>query len=416
MNILFLTKFYTPFDRGGSEWSTRDLAYLLTKDGHSLTIATPNYGAKSSEIVDGIKVIRIPFPVKLNSHKGSIAPYWTNNILWFAYSAIFCLILAIKNRYEIIHVQNNEFLPAAVITAKILGKKTVATFRDYQVICNLGFCLWHGDKSCSPKKYLASDFEFFYKNYVESKSTPKYYILKLAAIRAWLAQKILYYFAKKIDYKIAVSKKVSIIFQANGIYGLKVIHNPVIINKKPLEISNNKILYVGKLSKGKGVDILFNSLGIVVPKLKGVTIEVIGSGHLRKMLDQSVKDNNLSSKVKFFGQLSHDQVLDKMSKSALVIVPSVWPEPLPRSVIETILSGTPVVASNVGGIGEIVKNNRYGILTTPSKEGLEKAIYEAFNKRIVFKKNVKKDINLLKNHFSKDVVRSYMQVYKESLG
>ncbi len=415
MNILFLAKFYMPFDRGGSEWSTRDLAYLLAHDGHNLTIATPNYGAKSSEIVDGIKIIRIPFPIKLTSPKDSVAPYWTNNIIWFAYSAIFCLILTIKNHYEIIHVQNNEFLPAAVITAKILGKKTLATFRDYQVICNLGFCLWHDNKSCSPKKYLANDFEFFYMNYVESKNIPKYYILKLAAIRAWLMQKILYYFAKKINYKIAVSKKVSVIFQANGIYNLKVIHNPVIISKKPTTIANDKILYVGKLSKGKGVDILFDALVPVTSKLKRITIEVIGSGHLRKMLDQSVKDKNLESKVTFFGQLDHNQVLDKISTSALVVVPSIWPEPLPRSVVETILSGTPVVASNVGGIGEIVKNNRYGILTTPSKEGLEKAIYEALKRRITFKKNIKKDINLLKNHFSKDVVKSYEQAYKESL-
>ena len=61
MKILFLVKFYMPFDRGGSEWSTHDLAKLLTARGHKVTILTPNYGAKKEERLDGIAVKRFPF-------------------------------------------------------------------------------------------------------------------------------------------------------------------------------------------------------------------------------------------------------------------------------------------------------------------------------------------------------------------
>ncbi len=56
MKILFLAKFYQPFDRGGSEWSTRDLAYLLTGNGHSVTVVTPNFGAKSKDTIDKINL------------------------------------------------------------------------------------------------------------------------------------------------------------------------------------------------------------------------------------------------------------------------------------------------------------------------------------------------------------------------
>ncbi|MDO8487474.1 MAG: glycosyltransferase family 4 protein [Candidatus Curtissbacteria bacterium] len=415
MNILFLAKFYTPFDRGGSEWSTHDLAYLLTKDGHKVTIVTLNYGAKSQEEIDGINIIRIPFPIKLKNSKGSIAPFWTSNIVWFIYTTIFCLYLAIKNHYEIIHVQNNEFLPAGVISAKFSGKKTMATFRDYQTVCSLGFCLWHKNQSCSFEEYLQNDFEFFYDNYVANKNILKYYLLKIAVLRAWVMQKILYFFATHVDYKVAVSQKVKTVFETNGIKNLKVIHNPVIIGNKLSSSYTNKIIYIGKLSKGKGVDIFIEAIPKIASRFHDVSFEIIGSGYLKEKLITFVRLAGLQSKVKFAGHLGHDEALKRVSKSALVVVPSVWPEPLPRSVIETILSGTPVVATNVGGISEIIKNNYYGVLAKPRKNDLEKAIIEGFSKKDGLRKNIQADINKLKNHFSKEVLTSYERLYEEAL-
>ena len=415
MNILFFNKFYMPFDRGGSEWSTRDLAYLLTKDGHKVTIVTPNFGAKSQEIIDGVKIIRIPFPIKLKNKKGQIAPFWTSNLTWFFYSSVFCLYIFLKNKYEVIHVQNNEWIPAAVITAKLFRKKTVATFRDYQAICNLGFCLWNSNKVCDFKKYMDYDFEFFYENYVDPKSDLRYWLLKAAAIRGWFVQKILYYFAKKIDYKIAVSKKVKEIFEVNGIKNIKVIYNPILIKNTSSTNTNNKITYVGKLSKGKGVDILFETISGIFKKNKDLTFEIIGTGYLERQLKEFAQEKGISSKVVFSGHLPHGEVLEKVGQSALVIVPSVWPEPLPRSVIETILSGTPVVATSVGGIGEIIKNKVYGLLSDTNVESLEKAIMEGYQKRDTFRKNIKRDINDLRKKFLTDSVKEYEQIYSEAV-
>ena len=414
MNILFLVKFYTPFDRGGSEWSTRDLAYLLTKDGHKVTIVTPNYSARSQEIIDGINIVRFPFPIKLNSPKSSIAPFWTSNIIWYILSTIYCLYISLKNRYDIIHVQNNEFLPAGVISAKILGKKTVATFRDYQAICNLGFCLWKSNKACTFEKYLDEDFKFFYENYVSPKTLPKYYLLKMAAVRGRFAQKILYFFAKKIDYKIAVSKKVKEIFETNGIRDLKVINNPIIIKSSPANHTNNKIIFVGKLSRGKGADILIETIPGVLSELNGVTFEIIGTGYLEKFLKDYAKEKGINSKITFAGHLAHSEVLEKISISAIVVVPSVWPEPLPRSVIEAILSGIPVVATKVGGISEILQGGRYGVLSQPNKGALESAIIEGYRKREILAKNIKKDLDTLKAHFSEDAQKAYEGVYQEA--
>lgn len=414
MNILFLVKFFIPFDRGGSEWSTYDLATLLSQKGYKVTIITLNFGNTPQQTINGIKIIRMPFPIKLKNPKDSLAPFWTNNIIWFIYSTFFCFYLSLKNKYQILHVQNNEFIPAAVITSKILRRPVVATFRDYQSICPLGFCLWKTNKACNFKNYLREDFEFFYENYVEDKKNIKYNLLKLATIRSKIMQKFIYFFAKRVDYKIGVSKKVAEIFEENGISNLQVIHNVVDIRLKPSAKSGDQIVYVGRLSKGKGVDLICECLPEIFEKIPHAFLKIIGSGYLGPILTKTIEKYNLKSKVVPSGQLPHDAVLKLIRDASLVIVPSLWPEPLPRAAIEAIVLGTPVVATNVGGIGEIVITNRYGILTEPTKESLKLAIINGFYQKDRFKKNILRDLAKIRKHFSNDCILAYEKIYQNA--
>ena len=411
MKILFLVKFFHPFDRGGSEWSTHDLARALTRKGHEITVVTPNYGAKNNEVIEGIKIIRMPFPKKLSNKQSSIAPYWTNNLIWYTTSTIYCLYIILKGKYQVIHIQNNEFLPAGIIAGYITKKPSIATFRDYQSLCNLGFCLWKSNKVCNLGRYLKHDFQFFYQNYVAEKSLLKYTTLLLAALRGFFTQKILYFFEKKLTARIAVSQKVAEIFSANGIKNLKVIHNVVLINSKPKSNKEGEIIYTGKLSKGKGIDLLFKTLPGVLEKLKGVNVSIIGSGHLEKFLKKYVQEKGIENLVKFEGHMPHALVLEKIINASLVVVPSVWPEPLPRSIIETVLSGTPIVATDVGGNKEIIKNNFYGNLVRPQVEDIKRGIINTYKNKNIYKKNIMGDLDHLKKYFSEETVASYETVY-----
>src|SRR3990167_1805174 len=127
MKILFLVKFYQPFDRGGSEWSAHDLAKLLVEKGHSVTVLTPNYSnQKSREIIDGIEINRHRFFIKLSNPKSQISPIWTNNTFWFIYSSFLCTWLVLREKFDLIHVHNNEFIPASIIASIFTKKKVVA--------------------------------------------------------------------------------------------------------------------------------------------------------------------------------------------------------------------------------------------------------------------------------------------------
>jgi len=414
MKILFLLKFYQPFDRGGSEWSTHDLAKLLIKEGHEVTILTPNYGSKKEEIVKNIKIIRFYFPIKLKNPKQKIAPYWTSNIFWYIYTTIICSYFKIKGNYEIIHAHNNEFIPAAAITGLITRTPTVATFRDYQALCPLGFCLWKSDKACTIFAYFNKDYKFFYNNYVESKNPINCLVYLIAVFRARLSSYFVKYLANKINKKIAVSNKVKKIFHANGIKDLKVIYNSVTVDNS-LKRPENTILYVGKFSPGKGINLLLEVLPKLTAQLPSVTFVLIGSGYLESKVKEFLKTNNLIHRVKITGQLPHAETLQHVKNAQLVIVPSIWPEPLPRSVIEAILLGVPVVATNSGGINEVVNSNRYGIISKIDPRSLYLSVLKAYKIRSKLKSNIEKDINSLKYLYSQQAVNSYMSVYKNLL-
>ena len=414
MKILFLIKFYQPFDRGGSEWSTHDLAKLMVKNGHQVTILTPNYGTKTKIVIEGIEIVRFPF-IKLKNPKSQLAPFWTNNIIWFIYTSLYCSLLAYKEKVDIIHVQSNEFIPAAVISSKILRKPTLATFRDYQALCSLGFCLWRKDRVCDFSEFFKKDFAFFYQNYVGNKNPIKYLILLAAAIRGRIMQKIIYFFAQRIDYKIAVSGKVAKIFRVNGVGKIVAIHNPVIINTKPIIKPSNEIIYLGRFSKGKGIDIFFNLIPQLLKDLPQAKFKLVGSGYLEKDLKAAAVKMQLEDKVSFTGQIDHQQVLSEVKKAALIAVPSIWQEPLPRSAIEAILSGTPVVATKVGGLKEVVKDKVYGILCMPDENSLKDAIVSCFIHKEEFKKNILADLSKLRKHFTNDVAASYLKIYQKTI-
>ncbi len=412
MKFLFLVKYFEPFDRGGSEWSTENLARLLAQKGHKIKIITPNYGyEKKYSLRSGYEIHRMPFPIKSKDTKSTIAPYWTNNIVWFFYTTLYVLIIAIKGNYEVIHIQNNEFIPAGVTTAAILRKKSVITFRDYQILCPLSFCFWRGKRSCDLTTF-GQDINFFIQNYTENNITTKI-VVNISAYRAYIIAKLLKYIASTANVKVAVSKSVAEVFTKNGIKDVKVLDNVVLINKKNLSGKKQEtVVYVGKLSPGKGVDVFMYCLKPVISKLKNAKVLFIGSGLLKNQLEAYITNNQLEARVQILGQRPHNATLAIVRSSKLVVVPSTWPEPLPRSVIETLLLGIPVVATNTGGIPEVL-SAKYGRLT-PVKNSvmMSSTIISVFQKSGQYSKNIKADMAKLQKRFSKNAVENYEKIYQ----
>jgi glycosyltransferase involved in cell wall biosynthesis len=79
--------------------------------------------------------------------------------------------------------------------------------------------------------------------------------------------------------------------------------------------------------------------------------------------------------VRARGWLAQAEVLDRMRAAACLVMPSVWFECFPRTLVEAYACGLPVIASRVGALAELVEHGRTGLLFEPgSAEGLARAL------------------------------------------
>ncbi|WOH84247.1 glycosyltransferase [Bradyrhizobium sp. BEA-2-5] len=115
------------------------------------------------------------------------------------------------------------------------------------------------------------------------------------------------------------------------------------------------LLYVGRLSREKGVGVLLEAVAGT-----GVPLRVVGEGPERAALEARAPDH-----VTFLGGLSRDEVLREMANARALVVPSLWYEGFPMVVVEAFARGTPVVASEIGGLAEVVSDGKTGALVPP---------------------------------------------------
>lgn len=136
-----------------------------------------------------------------------------------------------------------------------------------------------------------------------------------------------------------------------------------------------RIVFAGRLDSHKGVLPLLHSAKQVIAKAGNVRYLIAGpvrDGQYQDQLRNIVaEDPILSEKVTFMGMLDRGQLASVYKCSTLAIVPSLY-EPFGYAAIEPMSLGLPVVATHVGGLGEIIVHNRTGILvpiTTSRIEG-----------------------------------------------
>jgi glycosyltransferase involved in cell wall biosynthesis len=112
-------------------------------------------------------------------------------------------------------------------------------------------------------------------------------------------------------------------------------------------------LFVGRLTVEKGVRVLLDawrSLGTALP------LQVCGTGPLQEM----VRSANLPG-VEYLGVRPLPDILERMKRASVVIVPSVWYEGTPRTIVEAYACGTPVIASRLGAMEANVKHGVTGL-------------------------------------------------------
>jgi glycosyltransferase involved in cell wall biosynthesis len=177
---------------------------------------------------------------------------------------------------------------------------------------------------------------------------------------------------QRADGVVGVSEGILQIYRATGlqlgqqsavIYNLPPVHNEVDAKlitavQEIYKIANTPtVLYAGKFSLGKGTQILVQAADQVSQQMPSAQFLFAGHG-----------DIQLSGEhTRHIGRLPHDHLQALYHLADVVVIPSVWPEPLSRVGLEAMAAGKPLIGTNVGGTPEQIEDGVTGLLV-PRKE------------------------------------------------
>ncbi len=413
MKILHLTEYFYPFAHGGTEWSVYYLLQGLIKSGHEIFLLTPNYGSSAIEMWKGIPIIRFPFLKKMNATQPkTISPIWHNNpFTWFV-TLIYLLKAVNKEKIEIIHVQSKSMILPAIFIQWLRNIPVIITLRDYYPLCSYGLCL------TSERKYKRCNTNYLFtkelRNYIQIYAPRSNKIFHYtAAIYSRIISSLLRFFIRKARARVCISKKMQEIYTVNGIWETQVIYNSMLFqNKLSYSKPQQSVLFVGRLTPGKGVHLFIEAIKETSKKYPKMSWEILGEGFLRKLLEQQLlRERNKT--IHFFGQLDYDQTLKHIKESLVVVVPSVWEEPFGRVALEALSIGVPVVATKRGGLPEIIDSGKTGYTVNPEKKALEKGIEKAILNNKKLRENIKLKHDDLVRTFSVRPVYAYIQLYQK---
>jgi glycosyltransferase involved in cell wall biosynthesis len=117
------------------------------------------------------------------------------------------------------------------------------------------------------------------------------------------------------------------------------------------ETARNGFLFVGRLSPEKGI----STLAAAAKLLNNAPICVAGVGEQSALLENIGGLENL-------GKLSSEAIFSKMAASSALIMPSIWYENFPRTLVESFACGLPVIASHIGALAELIEDGETGLL------------------------------------------------------
>jgi len=136
---------------------------------------------------------------------------------------------------------------------------------------------------------------------------------------------------------------------------------------KCLDERRNLIGFIGRFSEEKGIINLVRAIPKILSNRKDITFMLIGEGELSDKINFLIKEYGVEEKVLVYNWVPHQELPKYLNEFKLLVVPS-YSEGLPNVIIEAMACGTPVLATSVGAIPEIIKNGITGFILKDNSE------------------------------------------------
>ncbi|MFC1866649.1 glycosyltransferase family 4 protein [Thermodesulfobacteriota bacterium] len=322
MNILFVSGIYPP-DIGGPATYVSRMAAELNQRGHSVQVLT--LGEKNEWIQGSFQVRKVTRGRNillrvLRMLRAALCMGWSSDIIYATGSPWDSWLISI-------------------VAARFLGKILIVKV--------VGDPVWEWAQRKGATALLLDDFNEWKCN-------------KLTEVLKWFRNKM----ASMPDMIITPSaylKQAVIKWDINP-SRIVVIYNAV-DRPFPERINDNNrtpgILTVARLASWKGIEGLIRITGLLPQE---ITLTIIGDGPLLNTLKGQVAREGLTHRVSFSGRLEKKQVFDRLTNTKVFVLNSKY-EGLPHTILEAMASGAAVVATNVGGNPEVVRDGKNGFLT-----------------------------------------------------
>lgn len=191
-------------------------------------------------------------------------------------------------------------------------------------------------------------------------------------------------FGSKISAVLAIGERGERWYQAGGYPKEKIfswayfVDPPTFVEETPLLSSDYKIIYVGRLSKEKGLDKLIAALGEIQDRF---IFKIIGDGPEKGEIEKLIEKFNLEQKTEIINFIPHKEVFQEMADADLMILPSTGKDGWGAVVNEALMVGTPVICSSNCGAIDLLKDVKRGDIFDPKEpETLKEIIIKRIRK------------------------------------
>jgi glycosyltransferase involved in cell wall biosynthesis len=348
MRILHVNKFL--YRRGGAEAYMLDVAELQAKEGHEVAF----FGMRHPENPSLPFADAFPSFVELEPPPERIAGRLTAaaRMVYSPSSRRGIEAVARAFRPDVAHLHNiyHQLSPSVLRPLRQLGIPMVMTLHDYKLICPSYLLLDHG-KVC--EACLGGRFRHAVTRRCKDGS-----LLASAVLAAETTVHRTTNAYDPVQQFICPSRFLAGKIAEAGVFPdrLRVLSNFVAAETvAPKAQPGGGVVYVGRLSHEKGADVLIEAMG----RLSGHRLDVVGDGPERARLE-ALAATRAPDRVCFHGAVPKARVLDLLRSAAVAVMPSRCHENQPMAVLEAFACGVPVVASRLGGLPELVEDDRYG--------------------------------------------------------
>lgn len=332
MKIVYCHNYYR--NRGGEDVSFECDLELLREQGHTVIPFTRNNG-----------------DIKGSSLRTAAKTLWnleTKSQMWR---------LLQREKPDLLHCNNlfPQISPSVYSPAKRMGIPIVQALRNYRTFCANSFLFRDGELCTKCLKSSAAWQGLRHKCYRDSLPATAVVVASQFANRALRIQR------RYVDAFVTPTEFAKRIHVEGGFDASK-IHsraNFILPDPKFTATKEPYLVFVGRLSNEKGLSSVLQAWRDHQPRLP---LRIIGDGPQEQELRQQASGLH---GVTFLGALKKEDVLKQIGSASALLMPSIWYETFGRTIAEAFACGTPVIASRLGAMGELVTDLHDGLLFEP---------------------------------------------------